>query len=229
MSTTIPWGQAELVRFVRLVPNKQSKLYNGCDTSLHRGDQNAIYSSGTIGLHMTDEGIIAARETVIESMERSAEVYGLSRSAGRVYGVLYFADAPLSISELVDRTGYAKSTISNVTRRLERLSIIRRRSSRGGGRRVQFEAEADVWFILQDVLRQHLQREMQATIRTLDRAEGELDELDETEATRRHIEKMQEIRHTYEELQELTELAARYSASEIIEAITQYADRRDGH
>jgi DNA-binding transcriptional regulator GbsR (MarR family) len=176
---------------------------------------------------MTDEGVAAPRETVIESMERSAEVYGLSRSAGRVYGVLYFTGEPLSIPELVERTGYAKSTISTVTRRLDRLGVIRRRSSRGGGRRVQFEAEADIWFILQDVLQQHLQREMQASIRSLDRAAEDLSDLDETDASRSQLEKIREIRRTYEELQKLTELATQYSASELVEAISQYADQRD--
>ncbi|PHQ46077.1 transcriptional regulator, partial [Halorubrum sp. C3] len=86
---------------------------------------------------MSEDDRAIARERVIESMEQSAEVYGLSRSAGRIYGVLYFSEEPLSIPELVDETGYAKSTISNVTRTLTRIGMIHRRSSEGGGRRVQ--------------------------------------------------------------------------------------------
>ncbi|MFB6198166.1 MAG: GbsR/MarR family transcriptional regulator, partial [Halobacteriaceae archaeon] len=115
---------------------------------------------------MSSEDAARARERVIESMEQSAEVYGLSRSAGRIYGVLYFAESPLSIPELVEETGYAKSTVSNVTRKLNRLGLINRRSSEGGGRRVQFEAEREVWFILQDVFQQYIQREIQASLRT---------------------------------------------------------------
>nr|WP_252718679.1 helix-turn-helix domain-containing protein [Haloarcula sp. CBA1122] len=64
-------------------------------------------------------------------MEQSAEVYGLSRSAGRIYGVLYFASDPLSIPELVEETGYAKSTVSNVTRTLSRIGLIHRRRLQG--------------------------------------------------------------------------------------------------
>jgi len=62
---------------------------------------------------MTEDARADARERVIESMEQSAEVYGLSRSAGRIYGVLYFAARPRSIPELVEETGYAKSTVSS--------------------------------------------------------------------------------------------------------------------
>lgn len=162
------------------------------------------------------EDTSAARERVIESMEQSAEVYGLSRSAGRVYGVLYFATEPLSIPELVERTGYAKSTISNVTRRLTRIGLIHRRSSEGGGRRVKFEAEQEVWFILQDVFQQYIQREMQATLRTLRRAEDRLDGRENPDPDR---ERIRHLRETYEDLQAIVQLTAELSPAELREAL----------
>ncbi|MFO8114810.1 MAG: MarR family transcriptional regulator [Halorubrum sp.] len=158
-----------------------------------------------------------ARERVIESLEQSAEVYGLSRSAGRLYGALYFADEPLSIPELVDRTGYAKSTVSNVTRTLSRLGLIHRRSSDGGGRRVRFAAEREIWYILQDVFRQYVQRELQTTHRTLRRAERGLGEADGVEA-----ERIRELRETYEDLQEVVELASGLSAAELRDALESH-------
>lgn len=171
---------------------------------------------------MTADDTVAIREEVIESMERSAEVYGLSRSAGRIYGVLYFAEEPLSIPELVDRTGYAKSTISNVTRKLTRIGLIRRRSSSGGGRRVQFEPEPDLWFVIQDVFQQYVHREMNGTQRTFDQALDRLEQHgSDTEATR---EKIRELQSTYAELQTLVELAMEQSPSDLIEAIEQYEE-----
>jgi DNA-binding transcriptional regulator GbsR (MarR family) len=158
----------------------------------------------------------AVREEVIESMERSAEVYGLSRSAGRVYGALYFAAEPLSIPELVEETGYAKSTISNVTRRLTRIGLIRRRSSGGGGRRVQFEPETDLWFVVQDVCQQYVSREMETTRRTLDRA---TDRLDDRTDTRDQIE---DLAGTYDEFERLLDLAMDHSVEELIDAIESY-------
>lgn len=167
---------------------------------------------------MSSEETAAARELIIESMEQSAEVYGLSRSAGRIYGVLYFADEPLSIPELVEATGYAKSTVSNVTRKLTRIGLIRRRSSEGGGRRVQFRAEREIWFILQDVFQQYVHREIQATLRTVQRAEDQLpDDMDSREAERIH-----DLRETYEDLQEIIQLASTFSAAELREALETY-------
>lgn len=171
-----------------------------------------------------DNEISAARETVIEALERSAELYGLSRSGGRVYGVLYFADEPLSINELVDRTGYAKSTISNVTRRLTRVGLIRRRSG-GESRRVHFGAEDDVWFILQDVYRQYVQREMDATRRSLDRAEQRLETAD-IDATD-ELAKIRSLRETYDELGQVMELTTQLSLEEVVAALEAYVEGSD--
>lgn len=167
---------------------------------------------------MSGEQTAVARERVIESLEQSAEIYGLSRSAGRIYGELYFADEPLSIPELVEMTGYAKSTVSNVTRKLSRIGLIHRRSSEGGGRRVQFKAEREVWFIVQDVFQQYINREMQATVREIRRAEDQLP-ADEQGPDGKRI---QELRETYEDLQEIAQMAAEFSAEELREALETY-------
>jgi DNA-binding transcriptional regulator GbsR (MarR family) len=166
---------------------------------------------------MSEDDRAIARERVIESLEQSAEVYGLSRSAGRIYGVLYFAAEPLSIPELVEETGYAKSTISNVTRTLTRVGLIHRRSSEGGGRRVQYTAEREIWFILQDVLQQYIQREIQTTLRTVRRAEEQL-----PDENGRETERIEELRETYEDLEEIVTLASELSAAELRDALESY-------
>jgi DNA-binding transcriptional regulator GbsR (MarR family) len=166
---------------------------------------------------MSDGDRDLARERVIESLEQSAEVYGLSRSAGRIYGVLYFAVDPLSIPELVDETGYAKSTVSNVTRTLTRVGLIHRRSSEGGGRRVRFTAEREIWFTLQDVFQQYIQREIQTTLRTIRRAEAQLSDPDTTEA-----ERIRDLQATYEDFEEIIELASNLSVAELREALETY-------
>lgn len=167
---------------------------------------------------MSSDEMTDARERIIESMEQSAEVYGLSRSSGRIYGVLYFADEPLSIPELVDATGYAKSTVSNVTRTLTRIGLVHRRSSEGGGRRVQFEPEREVWFTIQDVFQQYIHREMQATLRTIRRAEDQLSDEDNPHER----ERIRELRETYEDLREIVQLATEFSAAELREALETY-------
>lgn len=171
---------------------------------------------------MSENVTASIEEEVIESMEQSAEVYGLSRSAGRVYGVLYFAEKPLSIPELVEETGYAKSTISNVTRKLDRIGLIHRRSSEGGGRRVEFEPERELWFVIQDVLQQYLHREVSATRRTLDRALDQLEAMEETGSTAETKARIEALRRSYTQLRDLLEISRDHSVSELIEALEQY-------
>lgn len=166
---------------------------------------------------MSEDDRAVARERVIESMEQSAEVYGLSRSAGRIYGVLYFSEAPLSIPELVEETGYAKSTISNVTRTLTRIGLVHRRSSEGGGRRVHYAAERELWFSLQDVFQQYVQREIQTTLRAIQRAEAQLPDDGSPEAAR-----IEELRRSYEDLQEIVTLASEFTAAELRDALESY-------
>ncbi|WP_049985219.1 GbsR/MarR family transcriptional regulator [Halobellus rufus] len=166
---------------------------------------------------MSKDDRAVARERIIESMEQSAEVYGLSRSAGRIYGVLYFSKEPLSIPDLVEETGYAKSTISNVTRTLTRIGLIHRRSSEGGGRRVHYSAEREIWIILQDVFQQYIQREVQTTLRTIQRAQAQLPDDNETE-----LERIEELRETYEDFQEIVTLASNLTAAELREALESY-------
>jgi DNA-binding transcriptional regulator GbsR (MarR family) len=172
---------------------------------------------------MSGEDVDTVRNDVIESMERSAEVYGLSRSAGRVYGVLYFASGPLSIPELVEETGYAKSTISNVTRKLTRIGLIRRRSTGGGGRRVQFEPETDLWFVVQDVFQQYVAREMGTTRRTLGQALDRLEAAD-VEAGDPAYDRVAALAATYDEFETLLELAMDHSVPELIDAIEAYEE-----
>lgn len=171
---------------------------------------------------MSERDPASIEEEVIESMEQSAEVYGLSRSAGRVYGILYFAEEPLSIPELVEQTGYAKSTISNVTRKLDRIGLIHRRSSEGGGRRVEFEPERELWFVIEDVLQQYLHREISATRRTLDRALDQLDAIEDSEAADETAARIEALRQSYTEIRDLLESSRDYTVTDLTEAIEQY-------
>lgn len=203
---------------VRFTPNKQTKRLSTYDSTSKVWLNRTLSQKRVQAVRMSSEETAAARERVIESMEQSAEVYGLNRSAGRIYGVLYFATEPLSIPELVEQTGYAKSTVSNVTRKLARIGLIHRRSSEGGGRRVQFTAEREVWFILQDVFQQYVLREIQATLRTLRRTERNLPE----ETDGHEQERIHELLDTYEDLQEIIELTSDFSVTELRDALETY-------
>lgn len=59
-----------------------------------------------------------ARDVIIGGIAQTMEIYGLTASVGRIYGVLYFADTPKSLNEIKDEVAMSKATVSNGLREL---------------------------------------------------------------------------------------------------------------
>lgn len=146
------------------------------------------------------EDIEEAREEAIKGMERSAEIYGLNRSYGRLYGLLFFADGPVSLDELVQESGYAKSTVSTAMKELQRLHMVHRRSIPGEGKKAFYEAERDFWTVLQEFLRREVQREIDTMNRALASAEAKLHSVDSDQAEA-DLEKIQDLQQMYQRSQ----------------------------
>ena len=146
-----------------------------------------------------------AREEVMTAFERSAEVFGLNRSYGRLYGILYFEDDPVSLDELADRSGYAKSTVSTVMRKMERLHFAHRRSLPGEGKKAFFEAERDFWYIVQRLVEQEGMREIDIMQRALASAIEDLEDAD-GEIADRDLERVRSLKATYDRWESLVSL-----------------------
>lgn len=155
-----------------------------------------------------------ARNEVTEAAARSAEVYGLNGSYGRLYATLFFAEEPLSLDELADRSGYAKSTVSTAMQDMERLHVVHRRSVPGEGRRLYFEAETDFWHILQEVLNHEVRREIRTMTTALDAAEDRLEDVD-TEQAAADREKIRFLADQYEEWEELIDVLTDVSTEDL--------------
>ncbi len=150
----------------------------------------------------------AARERVIEALARSAEVYGLSRSYGRLYGVLYFAEEPLSLDDLVAESDYAKSTVSTAMSGLERFHLVRRRSLSGEGKRAFFEAERDLWHVFQQLLDDEVRREVELMTRALEDAETALADAEGDRAAR-DLERVRQLDRFYRRSEQFVDVFAR--------------------
>lgn len=131
---------------------------------------------------VTPADVAAARQEVVDAMARCAEVCGAKRSYGELYGILYFADEPLSLDTLAAESGYAKSTISTAMNTLERFHLVQRRSLPGEGKRAFFEAEEAFWDIFQQFLDQQVRRELDQLSRALEAAGMVLEEADDDRA-----------------------------------------------
>jgi len=153
----------------------------------------------------TSPAVEDAREEVISAMERAAEIYGLNRSYGRLYGILYFEDEPVSLDELVDRSGYAKSTVSTAMRKLERLHFAHRRSLPGEGKKAFFEAERDFWYVMQRLVEREGMREIELMQRALSSAIEDLESAD-ADVAERDLERVRSLKATYDRWETLVSL-----------------------
>ena len=166
------------------------------------------------------QAVVEARETMIEAFERSAEIYGAKRSYGRLYGVLYFADEPLSLDRLAERSEYAKSTVSTAMSDLQRYHMVTRRSLPGEGKKAFFEAETDFWQIIKAFLNNEVRREIDTMSRALDQALDSLEGVEDDRAERDR-EKLRELQHLYER----SERALEVFNSQSIDRIVSVFDR----
>lgn len=151
------------------------------------------------------EEVDNAREEVIEAMERSAEIWGLNRSYGRLYGLLFFAEGPVSLDSLVEESGYAKSTVSTAMKEMQRLHMVHRRSIPGEGKKAFYEAERDFWTVLQEFLRREVQREIDTMTRSLESAEDHLEAVDSDQA-QQDLEKIRDLQRMYHRSQQLVNI-----------------------
>ena len=169
---------------------------------------------------VTEADIEAAREEVIDAMARSAEVYGAKRSYGRLFGILYFAEDPLSLDDLVAKSGYAKSTVSTAMNTLERYYLVQRRSLPGEGKRAFFEAEDDFWYIFQQFLDQQVRREIEMMSRALEASETVLEGTDDEEA-QADLEKIQDLHRMYDRSETMVDIVT----SERLERLAALVER----
>jgi DNA-binding transcriptional regulator GbsR (MarR family) len=169
----------------------------------------------------------AAREEVIEAMARGLEVYGANRSYGRLYGILFFAEEPLSLDELAEESGYAKSTVSTAMSTLERLHLVYRRSMLGGGKKAYFEAETDLWYATQGVLNREAMHEIRAMSRALDSA-AETFENAESAKAQRDLEKVRKLQRLYDRGEQLVGLLTNQSLNRLVSMLKRVRAIDDG-
>lgn len=189
------------------------------DDAAQSADTDSVDDSGAGDTDSVD----AARERVVQGFERSAEIYGLNRSYGRLYGVLFFADGPLSLDELADESGFAKSTVSTAMKELERFHMVHRRSVAGQGKKAFFEAERDFWRIFQELLDREVRREIDTMTRALDEAEEALADAD-TERAERDLERVRDLQRVYAQSERFVDLVTSASADRLRSALSSFAD-----
>lgn len=85
-----------------------------------------------------------ARERVIEAISQNMNLYGVTPSVGRLWGLLYFQNEPMTLDEMKNELGMSKTSMSTSVRTLMDLHMVDKVWKKGI-RKDLYEVEED-WF-----------------------------------------------------------------------------------
>jgi len=105
-----------------------------------------------------------ARAHFIEATGRIAQFWGFPKALGGIYGAVFLSAQPVSLDDLVTDVGVTKGAISTHVRSLESMQLIVR-ETKLGDRKDYYIAEADLWQVVKNVLRQREKPEFDRALR----------------------------------------------------------------
>ncbi|MCQ4086733.1 GbsR/MarR family transcriptional regulator [Saccharibacillus sp. JS10] len=119
------------------------------------------------------------RKRVIEVVGRNMELYGVTLSTGHLYGLLFFADKPMTLDEMGSEMKMSKTSMSTGVRTLLDLNMVNKVWEKGS-RKDLYEVEYDWYQTFTDYFANEWRRAVENNLQALRRAIKEIDRLLET-------------------------------------------------
>lgn len=92
--------------------------------------------------------------------------WGINRTVGQMYAVLYLSDKPLNAEDLCEILGFSRSNVSMGLKELDSWNLIRKQHL-PDDRRDHFATPDDIWEIVRNLIEQRRQREIEPTLTML--------------------------------------------------------------
>jgi len=92
--------------------------------------------------------------------------WGINRTVGQIYAVLFASDRPLCADDLVERLGVSRSNVSMGLKELQAWNLVRLKHV-PGDRRDFFTTPEDVWAIVRTLVEERKKREIDPTLTML--------------------------------------------------------------
>lgn len=156
------------------------------------------------------------RKYIVDACVKTANNRGYCDAVGVLRGTLMLKTDPVSLDQLVEETGYSKSTVSCNMSILERVGMARRVVVPGDKRYYYVPVtEPDS---LRQAMLAHIKKEIQMMMEALDLTERELKDQD-CNGSQDVLARVEGIRHFYRQTERLLDLLANYNTDEIIELL----------
>lgn len=92
--------------------------------------------------------------------------WGINRTVGQIYAVLFLSKAPLNADDIVDRLGMSRSNVSMGLKELQAWNLVRLRHL-PDDRREYFTTPDDLWEIVRTLVDERKKREIDPTLTLL--------------------------------------------------------------
>ncbi|WP_077324975.1 GbsR/MarR family transcriptional regulator [Virgibacillus siamensis] len=143
-------------------------------------------------------------EKFIQVIAKNMTLYGITPSVGRLYGVLYFSDQPMTLDDMRDALEMSKTSMSTGVRTLSEMKMVESTFKRGI-RKDLYESEEDWYKSFTSLYGNRWRQHTETNIEEADEAIWELEEIlqrstDETlhEKIQHDIERLRYARNYYE-------------------------------
>jgi DNA-binding transcriptional regulator GbsR (MarR family) len=92
--------------------------------------------------------------------------WGVNRTVGQIYALLFVAPQPLNADDIVDGLGISRSNVSMGLKELQAWNLVRLQH-KPGDRRDYYSAPEDVWAIVRTLVEERKKREIDPTLSML--------------------------------------------------------------
>ena len=154
---------------------------------------------------------------MVDACVKVANSSGCSDAVGVLRGALILAEGPVSMDELVEETGYSKSTVSANMSTLERQGLAKRVIV-PGDKRYYYIAVSDPDSLKKEMII-NMRQEIQLVIAAINRTEEDLKSY--TSPSDQTTERVCRARSCYQHLDLLLDLISRYGIGELIQLLEQ--------
>lgn len=174
------------------------------------------------------EELERVRERVIETIAKNMNLYGVTDSIGRLYGMLYFHNHPMTLDDMKVELGMSKTSMSTSVRVLQELKMVEKVWKKGS-RKDLYQAEEDWYQTFIDFFTIKWRSGIAMNMTTMAKAIKELEQIissnevdeDIRESVRVDIEKLQSALEYYEWLNRLVDS---FESGKIFEFIPKHKE-----
>jgi DNA-binding transcriptional regulator GbsR (MarR family) len=155
------------------------------------------------------------KKYIVDACVKMANKKGWCDAVGVLRGTLFLAEEPMSMDQLVEDTGYSKSTVSTNMNLLEDMGFVKRVVT-PGDKRYHYVPVTDP-DSLREAMLVNVRNEIQLVMTALDNTERDI--RNSGVISESILDKVANIRHFYQQTNKLLDIMSKYTTDELIDLL----------